>query len=101
MEKTVREKVLQILTEKRVQYNGKKGKENTKMSDKELFKAIKKFEEENNLKEVREVNIILRKIKGICRDYQICKKDGKRCPFLTDEDYCIFSDSPPEAWEIK
>ena len=73
------------------------------MSDKELFKAIKEYGEENNLKEAREANIILRKIKDICRDYQFCTKDNKhkRCPFLTDEDYCIFSDSPPEAWEIK
>ena len=73
------------------------------MSDKELFKAIKEYEEENNLKDVREANIILRKIRDICSAYSLCKKGDKYCPFLRCEygsTVCIFNNGVPENWVL-
>ena len=65
------------------------------MSDKELFKAIKEYEEKNNLKEVREINKVLRKIRDICREKCNCKS----CEFIGDEGFCKLA-AVPENWEI-
>lgn len=69
------------------------------MSDKELFKAIKEYEEKHNLKEVRKANKILREIQDICRRYPICAEDDKQCPFYRKH-YCAFRQCVPENWEI-
>lgn len=68
------------------------------MSDEELFKAIKEYEEKYNLKEVREVNKILRKIRDICRAHDSCGD----CPLKSREniDKCFLRQNVPENWEI-
>lgn len=68
------------------------------MSDKDLFKAIKEYEEKNNLKEVREVNKILRKIRDICREHDTCGD----CPlyYKNSKDKCHLRQGVPENWEI-
>ncbi len=66
------------------------------MSDKELFKAIKEYEEKNNLKEVREANKILRKIRDTCRSQDYCTS----CPYYKIIRECIFITGVPDSWEI-
>ena len=74
------------------------------MSDNELFKAIKEYEEKNNLKEVREINKALRKIRDICRKHDSCGD----CPLGNCSRYykecidkCFLRWGVPENWEIK
>ena len=74
------------------------------MSDKELFKAIKEYEEKHGLKDIRKANKILREIQDICRYYPICAKDDKQCPFYRNnsayDDFCALRQGVPENWEI-
>lgn len=68
------------------------------MDDEELYKAIKEYEEKNNLKEVREVNKILRKIRDICRSYEPIECCG--CPLYNKLFSACILLIDPENWEI-
>lgn len=70
--------------------------EETKMSDEELYKAIKEYSENNDLGNVRETNKVLRKIRDTCRSHTNCKN----CPYYRPFVHCILNSGIPENWEI-
>lgn len=71
-------------------------KRGNKMSDEELYKAIKEYSENNDLDNVREANKVLRKIRDTCRAHSSCEY----CPYYSADIRCILSSDIPENWEI-
>lgn len=66
------------------------------MSDKELYKAIKEYSDNNNLDNVREANKILRKIADTCMSFNSCR----HCPYFTKKKVCVFQQNcPPVFWQ--